>query len=59
LELAGVGAARAEFVASEANRNRIAGFPFAGNVAAAKAGLVFPGVGQLLNVDAEGAANGG
>jgi len=43
---------------SEANRNGIAGFPFAGNVAVAKAGFIFPGVGRLLNLDAEATANG-
>jgi hypothetical protein len=59
LELAAVGAARVELLPSKANRNGIAGFPFAGNIAVAKAGFVFPGVDGLLNLDAEASANGG
>jgi hypothetical protein len=58
LEFAAVGTAEVEFVAGEANGNRIAGLPFAGKVAIGRGGLVFPGVDYAPDVDDDGAAKG-
>jgi hypothetical protein len=58
LEFAAVGTAQIQFVAGDANRDRVAGLPFAGNVAIGRGGFVFPGVDYAPDVDHDGAAEG-